>query len=162
MKTTIRNLETEAARIVVMRRALGRDQTKHSAGGREKRRRRPLPSMPKLKCLDADAVPSGDPDPPPISNPRDRLKWMSASDRTAFKSLSLSPDQVDAIVGDTRLPGEIGYTFGISAALVIRIQATAAKRRRQREKADRSGSEPETNAVKPKRFQGRAGASCGL
>ena len=64
---------------------------------------------------------------------------MSATDRAAFKSLSLSADQIDAIVRDTRLPGEIGYTYGISAAIVIRIQANAAKARRQRERADRAG-----------------------
>jgi hypothetical protein len=38
-------------RIAKMRQSLSRTQTKFSAGGREKRRTRPVPSMPKLKCL---------------------------------------------------------------------------------------------------------------
>jgi hypothetical protein len=42
-------------RLAKMRQSLTRTQTKYSAGGREKRRIRPSPSMPKLKCLQSDA-----------------------------------------------------------------------------------------------------------
>ena len=35
----------------LMRQSLTRGQTKYSAGGREKRRTRPMPSLPQLKCL---------------------------------------------------------------------------------------------------------------
>lgn len=37
----------------IMRQVAGRNATKYSAGGREKRRTRPVPSLPKLKCLES-------------------------------------------------------------------------------------------------------------
>jgi hypothetical protein len=37
--------------LAIMRRSLTRTQSKYSAGGREKRRSRPAPSMPVLNCL---------------------------------------------------------------------------------------------------------------
>jgi hypothetical protein len=52
---TIKGPRTEAEghyRLAKMRQSLTRTQTKYSAGGREKRRTRPVPSMPKLKCLE--------------------------------------------------------------------------------------------------------------
>ena len=39
--------------LTVMRQVAGRAATKYSAGGREKRKTRPPPSLPKLKCLES-------------------------------------------------------------------------------------------------------------
>jgi hypothetical protein len=39
------------------------------------------------------------------------------TDRAALKFLSLSTEQIEAIAKDTRLPGEIGCTYGLSAAV---------------------------------------------
>ena len=46
------SLEERNRRLALMRQVLTRGQTKYSAGGREKRRTRAVPSMPHLKCLD--------------------------------------------------------------------------------------------------------------
>jgi hypothetical protein len=54
-----RSPEHERHRLTVIRQGVTRDQTKYSAGGREKRRTRATPSLPQLKCL------KGDPRPPP-------------------------------------------------------------------------------------------------
>jgi hypothetical protein len=52
------------------------------------------------------------------------------ADRLAGR-LSLS--QIEAIANDTRLPGEIAGAYGVSAAVILRIQhkARAAKRYRE-------------------------------
>ena len=48
--------EAEARyRTSIMRQSLTRSQTKYSVGGREKRKTRPVPSMPQLKCLQQDS-----------------------------------------------------------------------------------------------------------
>jgi hypothetical protein len=48
--------EAEARyRTSLIRKSLTRGQTKYSAGGREKRKTRPVPSLPQLKCLQLDA-----------------------------------------------------------------------------------------------------------
>ena len=52
MKIKAPRSEAEARyRTAIMRQSLTRSQTKYSAGGREKRRTRVVPSMPKLTCL---------------------------------------------------------------------------------------------------------------
>jgi hypothetical protein len=51
-----RSAESESRRLTVMRQGLARDQTKYSAGGREKQRKRAVPSMPKLRCLEDQAA----------------------------------------------------------------------------------------------------------
>ena len=49
----------------------------------------------------------------------------------------LTRKQLEAIVNDTRLPGEIGSSYGVTAAVIVRIQqkarfsqAAAARRKR--------------------------------
>jgi hypothetical protein len=42
-----------AARLTALRQLIGRNATKYSAGGREKRVLRPVPSLPRLKCLES-------------------------------------------------------------------------------------------------------------
>ena len=53
-----------------------------------------------------------------------------APDRLA---LQLTLQQLDAIAKDTRLPGEIAGTYGVTAAVILQIQrkarASAARRR---------------------------------
>lgn len=39
--------------LVTIRQHAGRNATKYAAGGREKRRTRPVPSLAKLKCLES-------------------------------------------------------------------------------------------------------------
>jgi hypothetical protein len=51
MKAKVPNPEEQSARLTLMRQSLTRGQAKYSAGGREKRRGRAVPSMPKFKCL---------------------------------------------------------------------------------------------------------------
>lgn len=54
MKTRPRNEEEGRYQLAQMRKSITRTQTKYSAGGREKRRTRPVPSLPTLKCLQSD------------------------------------------------------------------------------------------------------------
>jgi hypothetical protein len=71
---------------------------------------------------------------PAVPNPHDPYGWMSRSDRTALKSVSLSTSQIEAIAKDTRLPGEIGPTYVLSAAVVIGLQERARRIIRKRDK----------------------------
>jgi|SRR4051794_12028118 hypothetical protein len=71
---------------------------------------------------------------PAFSSPHDPYGWMSGSDRAALKSVSLSTEQIEAIAKDTRLPGEIGCTYGVSAAVVIGLQERACRMIRKRGK----------------------------
>ena len=52
MKMKAPNSEEQPLRLALMRQSVTRGLTKYSSGGREKRRSRPVPSMPKLKCLE--------------------------------------------------------------------------------------------------------------
>jgi hypothetical protein len=49
---TMRVAESDIRRLTIMRQSLTRDLTKYSAGGREKPRKRAVPSLPKLSCLE--------------------------------------------------------------------------------------------------------------
>src|SRR6187402_793670 len=71
---------------------------------------------------------------PVLPSPHDPYGWMSEGDRAALKSLSLSIEQIEAIAKDTRLPGEIGCTYGVSAAVVIGLQERARRMIRKRDK----------------------------
>ena len=71
---------------------------------------------------------------PAFPSPHDPYGWMSRSDRAALKSVSLSTKQIEAIAKDTRLPGEIGSTYGVSAAVVIGLQERARRIIRKRDK----------------------------
>lgn len=44
-----------ASKLTQIRRLVGRNATRYSAGGREKRKLRPIPSLPKLKCLEPES-----------------------------------------------------------------------------------------------------------
>jgi hypothetical protein len=57
------------------------------------------------------------------------LSWMSESDREASARLNLSEESLLAIVRDTRLPGEIAGAFGLSAAVVLKIQRAYRSKR---------------------------------
>jgi hypothetical protein len=122
---TTRTPEFESHRLTIIRRSLTRDQTKYSAGGREKHRKRSMPSMPKLRCLEDGLCPSGFDNQAPIANPDHPYRRRSSADAAAFNSVALSPKQIAAIEKDTRLPGEIGCSYGVSAGVVVRIQARA-------------------------------------
>ena len=126
MKTTETTTDEQAARLAMIRRLASREQTRYSAGGREKTHKRPAPSMPQLRCLEDH----GDsPVPARTRSPHDPYGWMSRADRVALNSIALSPDQIIAIANDTRLPGEIGYTYRLSAAVVLQIQKRAVTKR---------------------------------
>ncbi len=43
------------SKLTQIRRLVGRNATRYSAGGREKRMLRPVPSLPKLKCLNPES-----------------------------------------------------------------------------------------------------------
>jgi hypothetical protein len=75
---------------------------------------------------------------PDFQSPHDPYGWMSRTDRAALRSVLLSTEQIEAIAKDTRLPGEIGCTYEISAAVVIGLQERA--RRRIRKRAKMAGS----------------------
>ena len=58
----------------------------------------------------------------PIRNRRDPESWMTTADRAEMISLRLTRPQIEAIVRDTRLPGEIAASYKTSAAVILRIQ----------------------------------------
>jgi hypothetical protein len=60
----------------------------------------------------------------------DPLGWISEKDREQFDFKQLSEEQLKAIQQDTRLPGEIGFTYGVSAATILYIQRHLARRQR--------------------------------
>ena len=62
-------------------------------------------------------------------SPRDPLGWMPEPDRSRCDLSQFSDEQLSAIAKDTRLPGEIGSTYGVSAAVILWIQRLLARRR---------------------------------
>ena len=91
-----------------------------------------------------------DPAPAASASPHDPYGSMSESDRTALKSISLSDQQIEALAKDTRLPGEIGCTYGVSAALVIRLQERARRTILKRDKMAAAGKRPAKFELKAK------------
>jgi hypothetical protein len=65
-----------------------------------------------------------------IRKQTDLLGWVPASDRALCDCSLFSEEQISAIASDTRLPGEVGSSYGISAAIVIYIRRLASRRRR--------------------------------
>jgi hypothetical protein len=63
-------------------------------------------------------------------------------DRAQRLALKLALQQLDAIVKDTRLPGEIASTYGVTAAIIVRIQHKARLSKLQKEAAARRRHEP--------------------
>jgi len=55
MKSEGEKLNSNTHRLTKLRQLIGRNSTKYSAGGREKRKLRREPSLPQLKCLDKEA-----------------------------------------------------------------------------------------------------------
>ena len=53
---------------------------------------------------------------------------MPEKDRELVDVSQFSDDQLRAIQKDTRLPGEIGSTYGVSAAVVLYIKRQLARR----------------------------------
>ena len=51
-----------------------------------------------------------------------RVNRLSEVDRAQRWASRHTLAQLSAIAKDTRLPGEIGATYGVSAALIIRVQ----------------------------------------
>ena len=68
-----------------------------------------------------------------IRQPDDIL--LLEEDRAAHLASRLTLLQLDAIANDTRLPGEIAGSYGVSAGVMIRIQAEARRMQHQRENA---------------------------
>jgi hypothetical protein len=60
----------------------------------------------------------------PIRNRHHHLSWMSDTDRHTSERLHLSEADLRAIAQDTRLPGEIAGKYGLTAAIVLKIQRT--------------------------------------
>ena len=58
-------------------------------------------------------------------------------ERAERLSRRLSPEQLDAIVRDTRLPGEIAGAYGLTARVIVRIQQQARFSKIQKEAAAR-------------------------
>ena len=55
MKSEGEKINSNTHRLTKLRQLIGRNSTKYSAGGREKRKLRREPSLPQLKCLDKEA-----------------------------------------------------------------------------------------------------------
>ena len=55
MKSEGEKVKAHTHRLTKLRQLVGRNATKYSAGGREKRKLRREPSLPQLKCLDKEA-----------------------------------------------------------------------------------------------------------
>ena len=55
MKSEGEKVNANTHRLTKLRQLVGRNATKYSAGGREKRKLRREPSLPQLKCLDKEA-----------------------------------------------------------------------------------------------------------
>ena len=61
---TVKKQEASPATRIMLRQASGRYATKFTLAGREKRPTRPMPSLPKLKCLeDAESKSENDDEP---------------------------------------------------------------------------------------------------
>ena len=57
----------------------------------------------------------------------DPVGWMPDRDRELVDVSQFSEEQLRAIQVDTRLPGEIGYTYGVSAAVILYIKRYLAR-----------------------------------
>jgi len=57
----------------------------------------------------------------------DPVGWMPDRDRELVNVSQFSEEQLRAIQADTRLPGEIGYTYGVSAAVILYIKRYRAR-----------------------------------
>jgi len=55
---------------------------------------------------------------------------MTVSERADMIALRLTRPQIEAIVKDTRLPGEIAQTYRTSAAVILRIRQRFRRRQR--------------------------------
>jgi hypothetical protein len=67
---------------------------------------------------------------------RVRVRVPDPSEQLAQSILSgLTLPQLEALAKDTRLPGEIGSTYGYSAAVIIRLQHRCRAWLRRRERA---------------------------
>ena len=58
------------------------------------------------------------------------FSWMPDSDRELCALSEFSEEQLSAIQKDTRLPGEIGCSYGVSAAIILYIQRHLARLQR--------------------------------
>ena len=58
----------------------------------------------------------------PIRNRHSAESRMTAAERAEAFSFKLTRLQIEAIIQDTRLPGEIASTYKTSAAVILRIQ----------------------------------------
>ena len=63
-----------------------------------------------------------------IRNRHDSLKWKTDQDRAETIVMRLTKAQQQAIAADTRLPGEIAYTYKTTAAVIVRIQKALRRR----------------------------------
>ena len=63
-----------------------------------------------------------------IRNRHDPLKWMADQFRAEGIAMRLTLAQQRAIAADTRLPGEIAYTYKTTAAVIVRIQKALRRR----------------------------------
>lgn len=61
-------------------------------------------------------------------------------DRAEQLAGRLTLRQIEAIASDTRLPGEIAGAYGVSAAVIVRIQQKARITKRREQAAARKGS----------------------
>jgi hypothetical protein len=64
-------------------------------------------------------------DRPTAAQHRYRWSALSEEDRAQRLASRLTLQQLDAIVLDTRLPGEIAGAYGVTAAVIMRIQQKA-------------------------------------
>lgn len=66
-----------------------------------------------------------------------RLLQELEEDRAEQLARRLTVQQLDAIANDTRLPGEISGAYGVTAAIIVRIQLKVRVSKAQREAAAR-------------------------
>jgi hypothetical protein len=66
--------------------------------------------------------------------PQNNNAWMSNEDRAESLGFRLTLDQIKVLARDTRLPGEIGCSYGCSAAVIIRLQERGRRLILKREK----------------------------
>jgi hypothetical protein len=55
MKSKREKANPDPQRLTILRQLVGRNASRYSAGGREKRKLRREPSLPQLKCLEKEA-----------------------------------------------------------------------------------------------------------
>jgi hypothetical protein len=83
-----------------------------------------------------------------MSNHDPKLLQELEQDRAERLALRLTLKHLDAIMKDTRLPGEIADTYGVTAAMIIRMLHRGRQIKGQKETAERRRLEAAKARVK--------------